>query len=150
MPEKDIAALAARVELLLMDVDGVMTDGSLIHVPMADGSIVEAKSFNASDGAGIGFARRAGIKTGIISGRGSAGRRAEELNIDFVYQGLGRKKLSAYEEILVRSKIPSARVCYVGDDLQDIPILTRVGFPVAVANAYPEVLSRAAYITRAS
>jgi 3-deoxy-D-manno-octulosonate 8-phosphate phosphatase (KDO 8-P phosphatase) len=150
MPEKDIAAIAARVALLLMDVDGVMTDGSLIHVPMADGTVVEAKSFNASDGAGIGFAHRAGIKTGIISGRGSAGRRAEELKMDFVYQGLGRKKILAYEEILVSSKISPERVCYIGDDLQDIPILTRVGFPVAVANASPEVRSRVAYITRAS
>jgi 3-deoxy-D-manno-octulosonate 8-phosphate phosphatase (KDO 8-P phosphatase) len=70
--------------------------------------------------------------------------------MDFVYQGLGRRKLPALEEILVRSKIPSERVCYIGDDLQDIPILSRVGFPVAVANAYPEVLSRAAYVTRAS
>ena len=117
---------------------------------MPDGSVVEAKAFNASDGAGIGFAHRAGIKTGIISGRGAAGRRAEELKMDFVYQGLGRKKISAYEEILVRSKIASERICYIGDDVQDIPILTRVGFPVAVANAYPEVLSRVAYITRAS
>jgi 3-deoxy-D-manno-octulosonate 8-phosphate phosphatase (KDO 8-P phosphatase) len=150
MPEKDITALAAKVQMLLMDVDGVMTDGSLIHIPMADGSVVEAKSFNASDGAGIGFAHRAGIKTGIISGRGSADRRAEELKMDFVYQGLGRTKLPALGEILVRSKIPSERVCYIGDDLQDIPILSRVGFPVAVANAYPEVLLRVAYVTRAS
>ena len=150
MPEKDVTALAAKVQMLLMDVDGVMTDGSLIYIPMADGSVVEAKSFNASDGAGIGFAGRAGLKTGIISGRGSAGRRAEELKMEFVYQGLGRKKLSALEEILVRSKIPSERVCYVGDDVQDIPILMRVGFPVAVANAYPEVLSRVAYVTHAA
>ncbi len=150
MPEKDVTALAARIEMLLMDVDGVMTDGSLIQIPMADGSIVEAKSFNASDGAGVGFAHRAGIKTGIISGRGAAGRRAEELKMDFVYQGLGRKKATAFEEILVRSKISSERICYIGDDLQDIPILMRVGFPVAVANAYPEVLSRVAYVTRCS
>ena len=148
MPEKDVTALAARIEILLMDVDGVLTDGSLIYVPLADGTVVEAKAFHASDGAAIGFARRAGIKTGIISGRGSAGQRAEELKMDFIYQGLGRRKLSALEEILARTKTPAERICFVGDDLQDIPILTRVGFPVAVANAYPEVLSKVAYVTR--
>jgi 3-deoxy-D-manno-octulosonate 8-phosphate phosphatase (KDO 8-P phosphatase) len=140
-----------EVELLLMDVDGVMTDGRIIHIPQPDGSVVEAKEFNASDGAAIGFARRAGIRTGIISGRGSpaVSRRAEELHMDFLYQGLGRKKLSAFEEILARTKLPADRICYIGDDVQDIPILMRVGFPVAVANAYPEVLSRVAYVTRA-
>jgi len=144
MREKDI-------EMLLMDVDGVMTDGRIIHIPQPDGSVVEAKEFDVADGAAIGFARRAGIRTGIISGRGSpaVSRRAEELHMDFVYQGLGRKKLSAFEEILARTKLPADRICYVGDDVQDIPILTRVGFPVAVANAYPEVRSRAAYVTRA-
>ena len=145
MPEKD-------VEMLLMDVDGVMTDGRIIHIPQTDGSVVEAKEFDAADGAAIGFARRAGIRTGIISGRGSPAvtRRAQELHMEFVYQGLGRKKLSALEEILAHTKLPAGRICYIGDDVQDIPILMRVGFPVAVANAYPEVLSRAVYVTRAS
>jgi 3-deoxy-D-manno-octulosonate 8-phosphate phosphatase (KDO 8-P phosphatase) len=140
-----------EVELLLMDVDGVMTDGRIIHIPQVDGSVVEAKEFNAADGAAIGFARRAGIRTGIISGRASpaVSRRAEELRMEFVYQGLGRNKLSAFEEILARTKLPADRICYIGDDVQDIPILKLVGFPVAVANAYPEVRSRAAYITRA-
>jgi len=145
MPEKD-------VEMLLMDVDGVMTDGRIIHIPQPDGSVVEAKEFDAADGAAIGFARRAGIRTGIISGRGSpaVSRRAEELHMEFVYQGLGRKKLSALEEILARTELPADRICYVGDDVQDIPTLARVGCPVAVTNACPEVISRAVYVTRAS
>ena len=152
MLEKDVTPLAAKIELLLMDVDGVLTDGSLFYVPLVDGSVAEAKAFDATDGAAIGFARRAGIKTGIISGRSSPAvvRRAEELRMDFLYQGLGRKKLSAFEEILAKSNIPAERICYAGDDVQDLPILARVGFPIAVANAAAEVLSRVAYVTRAS
>lgn len=135
-----------------MDVDGVLTDGQLLFIPMPVLGVVEAKSFDAADGAAIGFARRAGIKTGIISGRSSPAveRRAQELHIDFLYQDLGRKKLPALEEILAKSNIPADRICYVGDDVQDLPILKRVGFPVAVSNADPEVISRAAYVTRAS
>src|SRR5262245_30410220 len=123
--------------MLLMDVDGVLTDGKLLYIPMADGSMVETKWFDATDGASIGFLRRAGIRTGIISGRSSpvVARRAEELRMDFVYQGLGRKKLPAFLEILEKTGIAASRVCYVGDDIQDLPILTRVGLPVAVSNA---------------
>jgi len=138
--------------MLLMDVDGVLTDGKLLYLSMPDGSTVETKMFDATDGAAIGFLRRAGLKTGIISGRGSptVTRRAEELRLDFVYQGLGRRKLPAFLEILEHSGIPASRICYVGDDVQDLPILLRVGFPVAVSNARAEVLERAAYITSAS
>jgi 3-deoxy-D-manno-octulosonate 8-phosphate phosphatase (KDO 8-P phosphatase) len=149
MFEKDIDRLAFKVELLLMDVDGVLTDGKLIFVPMPDGTVVEAKAFDASDGAAIGFARRAGIRTGILSGRGSPAvvRRAQELRIDYLYQGLGRNKRPAFDQILSASGIAPDRTCYVGDDVQDIPILTRVGFPVCVPTARPEVLARAAYVT---
>jgi 3-deoxy-D-manno-octulosonate 8-phosphate phosphatase (KDO 8-P phosphatase) len=142
--------MAEHVKMLLMDVDGVLTDGRFLLVPMPDGSVVEAKAFDSQDGSAIGLARRAGIKLGIISGRGSPAvtRRAEELKLDFVYLGLGRKKLSAYEEIILKSGLPEESVCYVGDDLQDIPIMRRVGFPVAVANACAETKECAAYITR--
>jgi 3-deoxy-D-manno-octulosonate 8-phosphate phosphatase (KDO 8-P phosphatase) len=151
MLEKDVTPLAWKVELLLMDVDGVLTDGTLLYLPLANGSVVETKTFHATDGAAIGIARRAGIKTGIISGRTSpaVGRRAEELAMDFLYQGLGWKKLPAFEEILEKTRIAASRVCYVGDDIQDLPILTRIGFPVAVPNACSEVLASAAYVTRA-
>ena len=84
MPEKDVTPLAWKIELLLMDVDGVLTDGTLLLVPMPDGTIVEAKAFNVNDGAALAMARRAGLRTGIISGRSSAAltRRAEELKVD--------------------------------------------------------------------
>jgi 3-deoxy-D-manno-octulosonate 8-phosphate phosphatase (KDO 8-P phosphatase) len=149
MFEKDIAGPASRVELLLTDVDGVLTDGRLLFVPLADRSIVEAKAFHASDGAAIGFARRAGLKTGIISGRSSpaVAHRAAELQMDYLYQGMGRNKRPAFEEILQRSNIDPARVCYIGDDVQDLPILLRVGFSVCVPNAHAELLARVAYVT---
>ena len=135
-----------------MDVDGVLTDGKLLFVPMPDGSVVEAKAFDSQDGSAIGLARRAGIKIGIISGRGSPAvtRRAEDLKLDFCYQGLGRKKIDAFDEVVAKVALPVENICYAGDDLQDIPILRRVGFPVAVANACAEAKSVAAYVTRNS
>jgi 3-deoxy-D-manno-octulosonate 8-phosphate phosphatase (KDO 8-P phosphatase) len=150
MPEKDVTPLAWKIELLLMDVDGVLTDGRLLLVPMPDGTVVEAKSFSVNDGAALAMARRAGVRTGIISGRSSAAltRRAEELKVEFFYHGLGRTKTSALEEIFTKTKLPKDKVCYVGDDVQDLPLFTRVGFPIAVANASQEVASRAAYVTR--
>ncbi len=150
MPEKDVTPLAWKIELLLMDVDGVLTDGRLLLIPMPDGSVVEAKAFSVNDGAALAMARRAGLKTGIISGRSSAAltKRAEELRVDFFYHGLGRTKTSALDEIFGNTKLPKDRVCYVGDDVQDLPLFTRVGFPISVANASPEVAARAAYVTR--
>lgn len=150
MPEKDITPLAWKIELVLMDVDGVLTDGKLLLVPMPDGSVVEAKAFNVNDGAALAMARRAGMRTGIISGRSSAAltRRAEELKVEFFYHGLGRTKTSAIEEIFKKTNLPKDRVCYVGDDVQDLPLFARVGLPIAVANASHEVASRAAYVTR--
>ena len=152
MPEKDVTPLAWKIELLLMDVDGVLTDGRLLLVPLPDGSVVEAKAFNVNDGAALAMARRAGLKTGIISGRSSPAltRRAEELKVEYFYHGLGRTKTSALEEIYAKSRMPKDRVCYVGDDVQDLPLFTRVGFPISVSNASQEVASRAAYVTRAS
>jgi 3-deoxy-D-manno-octulosonate 8-phosphate phosphatase (KDO 8-P phosphatase) len=150
MPEKDITPLAWKIELLLMDVDGVLTDGKLLLVPMPDGSVVEAKAFNVNDGAALAMARRAGLRTGIISGRSSAAltKRAEELKVDFFYHGLGRTKTSALNEIFGKTKLPKDRVCYIGDDVQDLPLFAGVGLPIAVSNASQEVTSRAAYVTR--
>ncbi len=152
MPEKDVTPLAWKIELLLMDVDGVLTDGNLLLIPMPDGSVVEAKSFNVNDGAALAMARRAGLKTGIISGRSSAAltRRAEELRVDFFYHGLGRNKRPALDEIFAKTKLPKERVCYIGDDVQDLPLFAGVGFAIAVSNASAEVASRAAYVTRAA
>ena len=150
MSEKEITELARRIELLLMDVDGVMTDGTILLIPMPDGSVVEAKGFNATDGAALGIARRSGLKTGIISGRTSPAltKRAEELHVDFFYHGVGLTKTPALEEILVKSKLSKDQVCYVGDDIQDLPVFSRVGLSIAVANASSYVAARARYVTR--
>ena len=152
MSDSDVTRLASRVRLILLDVDGVMTDGRLLFVPMPNGSVVEAKAFDAQDGAAIGIARRSGMKLGIISGRASpaVSRRAEELKLDFCYQGLGRNKLGALSEVAGEVELPLDSFCFVGDDLQDIPILRRVGFPVAVANACLEAKACAAYVSKAT
>src|SRR5438132_1085226 len=140
MPEKDVTPLAWKIELLLMDVDGVLTDGRLLLVPMPDGSVVEAKAFNVNDGAALAMARRAGLKTGIISGRSSAAltRRAEELKVDFFYHGLNPKKTVAIEEIYAKTKLAKDRVCYVGDDVEDRPICNCGGVPISGSNAAPQ------------
>ncbi len=141
-----LAPRARRVALVLMDVDGVMTDGRLVLL----GSDREAKAFDAKDGVGVWLARRAGLRTGLISGRGSAAvlRRANELGMDEVHLKV-EDKLGAYRRILKRRGLTDAEVCYIGDDLVDLPILEQVGMSVAVADAHPEVLRRTRFITRA-
>lgn len=129
-----------------MDVDGVLTDGKII----LDANGVESKAFYVQDGTAITYLHRAGIKTAIISGRNSkvVELRAKELNIETVYLGI-HKKLDAYEEILKEHKLKDNEICYIGDDLIDLPILRKVGFPVAVPNAPPEVKEIVSYITDA-
>ena len=137
---------ARPIALILMDVDGVLTDGGISFI---EGS-AEAKTYDARDGVGLSIARRIGLRTGVISGRSSAAvsRRAEELGMHEVHLRV-RDKLTAYERILRRQKLTDAQVCYIGDDLTDLPVLGRVGMPVAVADARPEVLRRALFVTRA-
>lgn len=144
-------ARARRIRLLLLDVDGVLTDGRIYLQSLPDGSAVEMKAFNAYDGAGLKMARACGIRTGIITGRESAAtaRRASEMGMHFVYQKRA-EKLPAYREILRRAKLRDAEVAYVGDDLPDLPLLARVGLAVAVANAAPEVKRAAHFVTRRS
>jgi len=140
---------ARRVRLLLMDVDGVLTDGQLFYVETSPGVIEETKGFDSKDGIALILAREAGLRTGLISGRDSAGvrRRAEILGMEFVYQGR-RRKVPAFEEILARSGLAEAETAYVGDDLPDLPLLARVGLPIAVADAVPEVRRSALLVTR--
>jgi len=139
-----------NVALLLMDVDGVLTDGKLWFVPNGE-EFFEVKSFHVLDGAGIALAHRAGLKTGFVSARSSPGvrRRAEELSIEFIYLDV-RDKQTALDEILKASGVAAEHVCFVGDEVVDLPAMSRVGFPVAVSNAVPEVRARAAYVTAAS
>jgi 3-deoxy-D-manno-octulosonate 8-phosphate phosphatase (KDO 8-P phosphatase) len=141
---------AAKIKVLLMDVDGTMTDGSVTLLSQPDGSALEIKTFDAHDGQGLTLAHTAGIRTGCITGRESAAlqRRANEVNIEFLYMKQPTK-ISAYEEILRKAGVPESAVAYVGDDLPDLPIMRRVGLAVAVGDAVPEVKDAAHFITRA-
>jgi 3-deoxy-D-manno-octulosonate 8-phosphate phosphatase (KDO 8-P phosphatase) len=144
MPTEPLAARAARVRLLLLDVDGVLTDGRIVYAD--DGT--EVKRFHVRDGSGLKFWRDAGKRAAIVSGRSSAAvtRRAAELGISPVLQAQG-DKLPAFERVLAEVGVTAAEVCAVGDDLPDLPVLTRAGLAVAVADASPEVRAAADYVT---
>jgi len=142
---------AKQIKVLLMDVDGTMTKGDVVLLSQPDGSALELKTFDAHDGQGLSLARTAGLRTGVITGRGSAAlrRRARELDIEFVYESQPHK-LSAYEEILQKTGVPESAVAYIGDDLPDLTVMKRVGLAVAVANSAPEVIAVAHFVTRAN
>ena len=146
-----VTARAKKIRVLLMDVDGVLTDAHIWLLSRRDGTASEIKGFSAYDGAGLKLARAAGLRTGVITGRDSAAvtQRARECQIEFVYQGRATK-LTAYEEILRATGASDAEIAYVGDDLPDLPLLQRAGLAVAVANAAPEVKRAAHYVTARS
>lgn len=146
MKEKSQKNLA-DIELLVLDVDGVLTDGTI--VVNADGR--ESKSFNAQDGHGIRLWRKAGLKVAFLSGRVSepTTHRAEQLEIDHCLEGC-HEKVPALEELLEKMSLSPEKVAYVGDDLMDIPPMRYVGFSVAVANAPDEVKEYADYVTKRS
>lgn len=127
---------ARRIRLLLFDVDGVLTDGTIVlhH----DGT--ESKTFHIRDGAGIVWAQRAGLKVGLLSARLSeaTSRRAAQLGIALVVQG-ANDKLAAYNQIARDAGLPDDEIAYMGDDLQDLPVLRRAGFSAAPADAAPDV-----------
>jgi 3-deoxy-D-manno-octulosonate 8-phosphate phosphatase (KDO 8-P phosphatase) len=140
----DFDARARALRLLLFDVDGVMTDGRiLLH---SDGT--ESKQYHIRDGTGLVLARRSGLLTGILSARTSAATlaRAQQLSIPIVRQGAGNK-LTAYEEILAEHGLADHEVAFMGDDVQDLPVLTRVGLSCAPADAVPEVRTRVRWIS---
>ena len=139
-----ILAKARRIKLILMDADGVLTEGKVTY---GDGNL-ELKSFDVKDGAGIDLARKAGIRTGIISGRhsGALQRRAKELRIDEVHQKV-IDKVVVYKEIVGRYSLRDEEVAYMGDDILDLPLLSRVGLSAAVADAHPEVTKRVDLVT---
>jgi 3-deoxy-D-manno-octulosonate 8-phosphate phosphatase (KDO 8-P phosphatase) len=136
---------ARKTRLLMMDVDGVLTDGRIIQ----DGHGHELKVFDVKDGHGIVMAHRAKLRTALISGRESETitRRAEELGIELVFQKIWNK-LEVYEKILVDTELTHDEVAYIGDDLIDIPLLRRVGLAVAVADAVDEAKAAAHLITQ--
>jgi 3-deoxy-D-manno-octulosonate 8-phosphate phosphatase (KDO 8-P phosphatase) len=141
---------AAKIRVLLMDVDGTMTPRFVCLQSFPDGSVAEMKMFNAHDGAGVKLAGLMGIRTGLITGRDSpaTARRAREGNMEFIAQGQG-KKLDAYKAIVLRAGVSDEEVAYVGDDLPDLPLLGRAGLAIAVADAVPEVQRAAHYVTTA-
>ena len=143
--------LAARVRLLLMDVDGVLTDGRLYNVPDATGNMVETKGFDSQDGIALQWLSWMGIKTGVISGRQSpaTAERARQTKMAYVYQG-HIEKIPILEEILADAKIAAGEVAYVGDDFTDVVIMRRVGLAIATANARAEVKAAAHYVTQAA
>ena len=146
MKDEALASRCRALKLVLSDVDGVMTDGTVLLLP--DGS--EAKSFHIRDGLGIVLTHRAGLRTGLLSGRASESvtRRAAELNMSVVRQGVQDKRASL-SEILGAEGLKGHEVAYMGDDLSDLPVMREVGLSAAPADAPFEVRSEAFMVTDA-
>ena len=146
LENQEIESRDRRIKLLLIDCDGVLTDGRLIL--LSDGD--EQKTFNVHDGHGIKLLQRAGLRAGIISGRSSScvQRRAEELGMpaELVRQGC-LDKIKAFEEMLSQAEVNESEVAFIGDDLPDIPIMRRAGLAFAVADAVAETKNVAHHVT---
>lgn len=140
-------ARAARVRLMIFDVDGVLTDGSLHYGP--EGEMI--KTFNVLDGHGIKLLQRSGVVTAIISARESAivARRAADLGIAHLRQGIHDKR-AAFEQLAVECGVETDACGFIGDDVIDLPVMLRVGFAATVPHAHAEVRERAHYCTQAA
>lgn len=146
MSSSSVQERAARIKLLLMDCDGVLTDGRIWVLEGGE----DQKAFHTRDGLGLELWHRAGLRSGIISGRNSSAvdRRARGLGMTFVY--LGRdEKLRAFDEILTTAAVATEDVAFIGDDLNDVPLMLRSGLAVAVADGSDDALAHAHYITHA-
>jgi 3-deoxy-D-manno-octulosonate 8-phosphate phosphatase (KDO 8-P phosphatase) len=143
----ELAERCKNIKLLLLDVDGVLTDGSLYYGPNGE----ELKVFFVRDGYGLKLWHEAGYRSGIISGRNSdiVSFRAAELSMTYVYQGNDDKR-AALTEILSASGVSADEIAYIGDDTLDIPIFERVGLAVAVADAVDEVKAAVNFVTKRS
>jgi 3-deoxy-D-manno-octulosonate 8-phosphate phosphatase (KDO 8-P phosphatase) len=143
-------ATARRIRLIGLDVDGVLTDNG-VYVGMVHNQPTELKRFDIQDGIGIALLKLAGLKVVIVSGRTSEANvlRAEELGVDAFAQDDRARKLPAFEELLGRFNVGWEEAAFVGDDLPDVPLLTRVGLPVGVANATADVRAVARHVTTA-
>jgi len=139
------SAVLARIDLLILDVDGVLTDGKIILTPGGD----EIKEFHARDGAGMKYWRRVGKKLAVISGRGSpaVSRRLADLGVD-TYRTMALDKVPALRSVLAELNITADRTAVIGDDLPDLPLLRTCALPIAVADAVPELHEVATYITK--
>lgn len=146
MNEKLLTQLG-KIKLLILDVDGVLTDGKVWLSPNGE----ETKAFHVHDGLGISALRKAGITVAIISGRESkvVTQRMKELQVQYVFQGQ-HDKLPAFEQLLSELQLNKSEVAYVGDDLPDLPILQQVGAPIAVKNAVTDVKAAALWVTELS
>lgn len=135
---------AGRIELLLLDVDGVLTDGTVFYTHEGG----ETKGFNTQDGFGLRLLQEAGVTVGLITARNSeaVNRRAKDLKLKHVYTGCADKGM-IYTEILVKTGLRPEQTAYMGDDWLDLPVITKVGCAFAPANAVPEVRQRADYVT---
>jgi 3-deoxy-D-manno-octulosonate 8-phosphate phosphatase (KDO 8-P phosphatase) len=139
----DSDSCAKKIKLIIFDVDGVLTGGHIIFG--TEGEAV--KEFYAQDGLGISLAHKAGLKTAIITGRESemVRRRGAELKIGDVYQG-AMDKVTALQELVTKHALTLEQIAYVGDDINDLPVMIQIGLPCAVANAVPEVKAIAKYV----
>ena len=142
---------AAKIRLLLMDVDGVLTDGLIYNVPGAHGDAFETKGFNSQDGIALQWLAWKGFQTGVITGRESQAVevRAKQVGMTYVYQG-HIEKVPILNEIMQRSGFALDEIAYVGDDLTDVPVLRRAGLAFAPANARQEVKRCAHHVTTAA
>lgn len=140
----DFKKKLAKISMLLLDVDGVLTDGSIVYTDSGE----ELKTFNVRDGLGIRMLMDAGITVGIITGRSSGAllKRCENLGIGLVFQGV-KDKLEVLKKILDTFELTTESIAFAGDDLPDIRIMKAAGFSIAVANADPAVKSVSDYIT---
>lgn len=145
IPPMKLTDQCRRVELILSDVDGVLTDGGIMY----DNQGIEIKKFHIRDGLGIKLWQRAGFKFGVLTARTShiVKVRASELGIELVRQGF-ENKLPVAKEIMRELKLTPEQVCYIGDDLTDLPVIRHVGLGVAVADAAAEVRASATHITK--
>lgn len=145
MPRRPNAKTLRRIKLVIMDVDGVLTDGSI----RLDDDGNETKRFHAHDGSAIVFLHRVGLASAILTGRRSKAtrHRARDLGIQILEEGDPDKR-GGLARILSRTGCDASEACHIGDDLTDVPVLRRVGLPVAVRDAAPEAKRAAAYVTR--
>lgn len=142
--EESVLNKAKKVKLLLLDVDGVLTDGRIIY----DSAGRDSKFFDVRDGLGVTVLNKAGIKTILITAKGSKaiGPRARDMLVDAVYENILPKSV-VLDRILKKYKVSSEEICFIGDDLVDLSIMKRVGFPVAVFNSCAQLRRVASYIT---
>ena len=145
MTPAELSERIKKIRLVIFDVDGVLTDGRIVY----DSRGTDLKFFDVADGLGMALLDKAGIDTVMMTAKGSrvVSRRAKDFNIKAVYQDC-RDKLATFEKIQARFKIKPEEVCFVGDDLVDLPVLKRVGFAVSVPNAVDEAREVSHYITK--